>query len=98
MTFHTASQHAALTCGLISFLVLTGCVQTQATILDPTVRTEVPAEEVRVYRTEESIECEYAEVAIINAQGGANYTNENQNGDCGEEARGQNRRERCSSR
>ena len=58
--------------------LLSGCVQTQATMLDPTVRTEVLPEQVRVYRSEASIECAYAEVAIINAQGSSAYTNESQ--------------------
>lgn len=62
----------------LATVLLTGCIQTQATMLDPTSRAEVPAEQVRVYRTVESIECEFAEVAMIHAQGGANYTNENQ--------------------
>lgn len=47
-------------------------------MLDPTVRSRISEEQVRIYRSEASIQCEYAEVAIINAQGGSNYTNENQ--------------------
>jgi hypothetical protein len=64
--------------GFVGMFALAGCIQTQATMLDPTARPAVPAEEVRVYRTAESIECDYAEVALIHAQGGANFTNENQ--------------------
>ncbi len=63
---------------LIGLFGLTGCVQTQATMLDPTGRPPIPEDQVRVYRTSESIECEYAEIAVIHAQGGASYTNENQ--------------------
>ena len=69
---------AALCGGAASLFALTGCVSTQATMLDPTSRPEVASEQVRVYRSETSIQCEYAEVAIINAQGGSNYTNEAQ--------------------
>lgn len=64
--------------GVAGLLTLTGCIQTQATMLDPTTRPAVPPEEVRVYRNEASIECDYAEVALVHAQGGANFTNENQ--------------------
>lgn len=71
-------RRLAVSGGLLCFFVLTGCVQTQATMLDPTDRPAVPEDLVRVYRTSESIQCEYVEVAIIHAQGGANYTNENQ--------------------
>lgn len=63
---------------LLAFAVLSGCISTQATVLDPETRPEIAADSVRVYRTAESIKCEYAEVAIIHAQGGANFTNENQ--------------------
>lgn len=63
----------------VSFaLPLVGCVQTQATMLDPTERPPVPEEEVRVYRTVESIQCRYEEVALVHAQGGAGSTDENQ--------------------
>jgi hypothetical protein len=68
----------AIAPAIVALVTLSGCVQTQATMLDPTARPPIPEEQVRVYRTEESIECEYDEVAIIHAQGGANFTNENQ--------------------
>lgn len=59
----------------LAFLA-SGCISTQATMLDPTSRPPVPQEEVRVYRAAESIECDYTEVAVLHAQGGSYLTNE----------------------
>lgn len=64
-----------------SVLVLfgaTGCISTQATRLGSSDRPSVSEDAVRVYRTAETIGCEYEEVAIINAQGSSGMTNENQ--------------------
>ena len=66
-----------LVCALAT-TTLAGCISTQATMLDPEPRGEVAPESVRVYRTPESIGCEYAEVALIHAQGDSFNTNENQ--------------------
>ena len=63
---------------IFAAIFLAGCIQTQATMLDPTSRPAIPPERVTVYRTVESIKCAYAEVAMIHAQGGANFTNEAQ--------------------
>lgn len=75
---HHVTRNAFALSGLFGFLLLTGCVQTQATMLDPTERPPLTEDQVRVYRTPESVQCEYTEVAVINAQGQAGSTNESQ--------------------
>lgn len=73
-----ATCKGALLSAFVGLLSLTGCVQTQATMLDPTERAPLTEDQVRVYRTAENVECEYTEVAVINAQGSAGGTNESQ--------------------
>lgn len=59
-------------------LILGACVSTNATILNPVPaqRPKVPAEQVRIYRTADQVKSRYEEVALLNATGESNWTNE----------------------
>jgi len=65
---------------IVLLLSLSGCVQTQATMLDASTSARPPVDPdlVRIYRTPASVACAYDEVAIVHAQGSSASTNENQ--------------------
>jgi hypothetical protein len=64
---------------VLGFLLLAGCVQTQATMLGPsTARSPVPEDQVQIFLSEEDVPEHCDEIALINAQGSANMTNESQ--------------------
>lgn len=58
--------------------ILTGCIQTQATMLNSEARSEVIPDQVQVYRTLDNLTCAYEEVAVVFAQGDVAFTNEAQ--------------------
>ena len=65
--------------GIASIFLLAGCMQTQATMMDSSLDLpRVHPDDVRLYRSEASIECEFDEVALIHAQGSTSFTNEKQ--------------------
>jgi hypothetical protein len=57
---------------------LAACVSTNATLLNPSpvARPPVPAEKVRIYRTAAQVTAKYEELALLNATGESNWTNE----------------------
>ena len=65
-----------LCCGLS--MMLTGCVQTSATMLSSKEFPPLTPEEVTIYLSEEDIPADYEKVAILNATGSTAYTNEQQ--------------------
>lgn len=62
----------------IAALVLSACVKTNATILAPSQapRPAVAPESVRIYRTADQVKQRYEEIALLNATGESNWTNE----------------------
>lgn len=65
--------------GLVFVLcLLSGCVSTNATMLNPSPvkRPPVAAASVRIYPTLDQVEGKYEEVALLNATGESNWTNE----------------------
>lgn len=60
----------------LACVLLTGCIQTQATRLSPNQFPAVDPEMVVIYVSEEDIPGEYEKVALIHAQGSSTYTNE----------------------
>ena len=58
--------------------VISACVSTNATVLNPSLapRPTVPAEQVVIYRTADQIKTKYEEIALLNATGESNWTNE----------------------
>lgn len=67
-----------LSVAAVSLLLVAGCVQSQATLLDPTPRARLSEDQVRVYRTLEAVECDFTEVALIHTQGEASATSDAQ--------------------
>ena len=63
---------------LAALLLLVGCIQTQATLLDGTTYPPVHEDEVVIYLNEDNIAADWKPIAIIHAQGEAQWTNENQ--------------------
>lgn len=59
-----------------ALLLLAGCVQTQATLLDGTTYPAVPEDNVVIYLSEADIPAEWKPIAIIHAQGDAQWTRE----------------------
>lgn len=59
-------------------LILSSCVQTSATMLSSKTFPALTPEEVTIYLSEEDIPGEYERIAIINATGDTNYTNQAQ--------------------
>lgn len=58
-------------------LVITACVSVQSTRLGSTViRPPVPASAVAIYRSAAQVAAQYEEVALLDAAGDYNYTNE----------------------
>ena len=59
-------------------LSLGACVATNVTMLNPTpvARPAVPPEQVRIYRTADQVVGKYEEIALLNATGESNWTNE----------------------
>jgi hypothetical protein len=62
----------------IFLLGLTGCVQTQATMLASETYAPTNEAEVTIYLSEADIPGEFIKIAIISAQGESGWTNENQ--------------------
>lgn len=61
-----------------ALLLLAGCVQTQATLLDGTTYPPVHEDDVVIYLSEDDIPAEWKAIAIIHAQGEAQLTRESQ--------------------
>ena len=63
---------------LLLLALSTGCVSTNATLLNPTPtpRPKVSPALVRIYRSLDQIRERYEEIAILNATGESNWTNE----------------------
>lgn len=61
-----------------ALLLLVGCVQTQATLLDGTTYPPVHEDDVIIYLNEDDIASDWKPIAIIHAQGEAQWTNESQ--------------------
>lgn len=63
---------------LAAFVMTTGCISTNATILNPSPvkRAAIPADQVRIYRTAAQVTGRYEEVALLHARGETNWTNE----------------------
>ena len=59
-------------------LLLSGCVSTNATMLNlaPTSRPPVLPAQVRIYRTPAQVPGTYDELALLNSTGESNWTNE----------------------
>lgn len=62
----------------LAVLLLTGCVATNATMLNPapTTRPAVLPTQVRIYRTAAQVPGKYDEIALLNSTGESNWTNE----------------------
>ena len=72
-------RHQALSgLALLLGLLLAACVQTNATLLNPSpvLRPKVPPDQVRIYRTADQVQGKYEEIALLNATGESNWTNE----------------------
>lgn len=63
---------------LAALLLLAGCVQTQATLLDGTTYPPVHEDDVVIYISEDDIPADWKPIAIIHAQGEAQWTRESQ--------------------
>ena len=63
---------------LAALVLLAGCVQTQATLLDGTTYPPVNEDNVVIYLHEDDIPAEWKPIAIIHAQGEAQWTRESQ--------------------
>lgn len=63
---------------LLLVLAAAACVSTNATMLNPTpqARAKVPPAQVRIYRTLDQVTGRYEEIALLNATGESNWTNE----------------------
>jgi len=60
-------------------LMVTGCVSTKATLLDPTMETypPVPTDSVKIFTSEAELDTlEYSRVAYIEASGSGEYTSQ----------------------
>ena len=60
----------------LALLLLAGCVQTQATLLDGTTYPPVDPADVVIYLSEDDIPADWKPIAIIHAQGEAQLTTE----------------------
>ncbi len=63
---------------LAALVLLAGCVQAQATLLDGTTYPPVNEDNVVIYLHEDDIPGEWKPIAIIHAQGEAQWTRESQ--------------------
>ena len=63
---------------LAALLLLVGCIQTQATLLDGTTYPPVHEDDVVIYLNEADIVGDWKPIAIIHAQGEAQWTRESQ--------------------
>lgn len=63
---------------LVLAVLLTSCVSTNATMLNPSpqMRPAVLPENVRIYRTAAQVQGKYEELALLNSTGESNWTNE----------------------
>lgn len=63
---------------LLTLAAVAACVQTNATMLNPSPvkRPAVSADQVRIFRTADQVKGRYEEVALLNATGESNWTNE----------------------
>lgn len=63
---------------LSALFALSACVSTNATILNPSPVTRAPfaPDKVRIYRTADQVSGKYEELALLNATGESNWTNE----------------------
>lgn len=62
---------------LVAAVALTACVTTNAVQLGSTAHyAPIPAEQVQVFLTEADVKVEFEKVALINAKGESNWTNE----------------------
>lgn len=63
---------------VLLLIASTACVQTNATMLNPTPtnRPPVPPEQVRIYRTAAQVVGRYEELALLNSTGESTWTNE----------------------
>lgn len=78
LTFYTPVMKRTLLLPLAALLLLAGCIQTQATLLDGTTYPPVHEDDVIIYLNEEDIPADWKPIAIIHAQGEAQWTNESQ--------------------
>ena len=60
--------------------LLGGCVQTNATMLNPSpvARPKVAPDKVRIYRTADQVKGKYDEIALLNSTGESNWTNDSE--------------------
>ena len=72
------TRNFATLSALVLALALTGCVQTQATMLSSKTYAPLEPEQVTIYLSEDDIPGRFERVAIINAKGSTSYTNQNQ--------------------
>lgn len=63
---------------LAVLLLTTACVQTNATLLNPSpvARPKVAPSAVRIYRTADQVLGQFEEIALLNSKGESNWTNE----------------------
>ena len=61
-----------------SILATSGCVQTNATILNPAPvnHPKTAADQIRIYRTADQVKGRYDEIALLNSTGESDMTNE----------------------
>lgn len=59
-------------------LILVACVQTNATLLNPSAQRhpKLPPEQVRIYRTAGQVQGKYEEVALLHSKAESDLTNE----------------------
>ena len=73
------SENALYLLGLLlSLVLLSGCVTTQATMLTSNEYPELDPSEVTIFLSFEDIPAEYEQIALLNAQGSSGMTNESQ--------------------
>lgn len=70
-------HRAPVACALV-LVAAAGCVQTNATMLDPAPlnHPKTPARDIRIYRTADQVKGRYDEIALLNSTGESNWTNE----------------------
>lgn len=78
LTYSTTDMNRLLFLPLAALLLLVGCVQTQATLLDGMTYPLVHENDVTIYLNEDDIAGDWKPIAIIHAQGEAQWTRESQ--------------------